>query len=54
MSATATATATCFTLLEKSTTALLDAAFKLKEHKEYYDHDDYLALLKTNGWSTLR
>lgn len=50
MSATATATATCFTLLEKSTTALLDAAFKLKEHKEYYDHDDYLALLKTNGW----
>lgn len=48
---TATSTTTnAFTLLEKSTTALLDAAFKLAEHKEYYDHNDYLTLLKTNGW----
>lgn len=39
-----------FTLLEKSTTALLDAAFKLAEHKEYYDRESYLALLKGNGW----
>lgn len=43
-------TITAFSQLEKSTVALLDAAFKLKEHKEYYDHEEYLALLKANGW----
>ncbi len=53
MIATITATAaqtTAFTNLEKSTISLLDAAFKLAEHKEYYDRDDYIALLKINGW----
>ncbi|BDA75963.1 hypothetical protein CAL7716_101290 (plasmid) [Calothrix sp. PCC 7716] len=50
MSTATVSTVTAFSQLEKSTVALLDAAFKLKEHKEYYDHEEYLALLKANGW----
>lgn len=43
-------TVNAFTLLEKSTVSLLDAAFNLKEHKEHYSLEEYLALLHKNGW----
>ncbi|GJD22880.1 unknown protein [Rivularia sp. IAM M-261] len=39
-----------FSLLEKSTVSLLDAAFNLKEYKEHYSLEEYLALLHKNGW----
>lgn len=43
-------TVNAFSLLEKSTVSLLDAAFNLKEHKEHYSLEEYLALLHKNGW----